>query len=75
VLGRESKGKRQLSVYQSDSGLREPKGCLTALGAATGHHAIGLCWIQTATNGDFQLGQNGMSARGEMGTEPATSFR
>jgi hypothetical protein len=25
VLGRESKGKRQLSVYQSDSGLREPQ--------------------------------------------------
>jgi hypothetical protein len=25
VLGRESKGKRQLSVYQSDRGLREPQ--------------------------------------------------
>ena len=25
MLGRESKGKRQLSVYQSDRGLREPQ--------------------------------------------------
>src|ERR1035437_2185324 len=50
-------------------------GCLTVLGAVTRHHAVGLCRVETAANGDFQLGQNGLSTAGEIGTEPSTSFR
>src|ERR1017187_2896618 len=48
------------------------QGCLTA---GTPPHAVGLCRAETAANGDFQLGQNGLSTAGEIGTEPSTSFR
>jgi hypothetical protein len=56
-------------------GVADLLGCLTVSGAATGYHAVSLCWIQTVANGDFQSDQNRMSASGEVGTEPGTSFR
>ena len=34
-------------------GVAAVPGCLTVLGATTGHHGVGLCGIQTAANGDF----------------------
>src|ERR1017187_3329897 len=39
-------------------------GGLTVLGAAPGHHAVGPGRVETAANGDFQLGQNGLSTAG-----------
>ena len=39
---------------------------VTAFGAETEHHAVGLCRIQTAANGDFRLGRTGLSKRGRL---------
>jgi len=38
-------------------------GCLTVLGIAAWDHAVSFGREQALTNGDFQLGQAGMSAR------------
>jgi hypothetical protein len=50
------------------SSTRKPslsRGCFTVSAAATGHNAVSLGWIQSAANGDFQLGPNSMLRRGE----------
>ena len=53
-----AKGHKYLTlVYQIDQGLTRllwvGKGCLTILGAAAGHHAVSLRWVQTHAQGDF----------------------